>query len=75
MDRRKKEIVEQDLPESDEFRYMRRKDFKVNVDELGDDYMMMVPNLDMIQEELRASAWTKPIPGVEVYERKIVVVK
>ena len=68
-------ILELDLPEDDDFRYMKRKDFKVNVDELEDDYMMMVPNIDKIKEELEDSAWTKPIPGVEVYEKKSVVVK
>lgn len=68
-------ILELDLPEDDTFRYMKRKDFRVNVDELEDDYMMMVPNLDKIEEELRESEWTKPIPGVEVYNKKIVVVK
>ena len=68
-------ILELDLPEDDDFRYMKRKDFRVNVDELDDDYMMMVPNIDKIKEELEDSAWTKPIQGVEVYNRKIVVIK
>ena len=68
-------ILELDLPEDDDFRYMKRKDFRVNVDELDDDYMMMVPNIDKIKQELEDSVWTKPISGVEVYNRKIVVIK
>lgn len=75
LEERKAQILEWDLPENDEFRYMKRKDFRVNVDELDDDYFMMVPNIDKIKQELEESAWTKPIPGVEVYNRKIVVVK
>lgn len=75
LEERKLEILELDLPENDEFRYMKRKDFKVNADELEDEYMMMVPNIDKIRDELRESEWTKPIPGVEVYDKKSVVVK
>ena len=75
LEERKERILKLDMPENDEFRYMKRKDYRINVDELSDDYMMMVPNLDKIQQELTDSAWTKPIPGVEVYDRKIVVVK
>lgn len=75
MEKRKLEILVSDLPENDEFRYMKRKDFKVNVDELEDEYMMMVPDIDKITQELDDSAWTKPIKGVEVYDKKSVVVK
>lgn len=75
LEERKAEILELDMPENEEFRYMKRKDFKVNVDELDDDYMMMVPNIDKIRDELRESEWTKPIAGVEVYNKKSVVVK
>lgn len=75
LEERKQRILELDMPENEEFRYMKRKDFKVNVDELDDDYMMLVPDVDKIREELAESAWTKPITGVEVYEKKSVVVK
>lgn len=75
MEKRKLEILVSDLPENEEFRYMKRKDFKVNVDELEDEYMMMVPDIDKITQELDDSAWTKPIKGVEVYDKKSVVVK
>lgn len=75
LEERKKRILELDMPENDEFRYMRRKDFRVNADELDDDYMIMVPDIDKIKQELEDSAWTKPIAGVEVYEKRSVVVK
>ena len=75
LDRRKQEIVERDLPENDEFRYMKRKDFRVDLDTLGEEYFMRVPDLDKIQAELKASEWTKPIEGVEVFMRTSVVVK
>ena len=75
LEERKAQILEWDLPENEDFRYMKRKDFRVNIDELDDDYFMMVPDIDKIRAELDESAWTKPIKGVEVYNKKSVVVK
>lgn len=75
LERRKADILERDLPESDEFRYMKRKDFRVDIEKLGDEYLMRVPDLDKIQAELKASEWTKPIEGVEVFVQKSVVIK
>lgn len=75
LERRKREIVERNLPESDEFRYMRRKDYKVDLERLGDEYFMRVPDFDKIEAELKASEWTKPIEGVEVFVKKSVVIK
>lgn len=73
--RRKQEIVDKGLPESDEFRYMNRKDYKVDLDTLDEEYFMRVPDLDKIQAELKASEWTKPIKGVEVVVKQSVVIK
>ena len=43
-----------------------QNDFKVNIEELDDDYFMTVPDTNRIREELIQSEWTKPIYGVEI---------
>lgn len=75
LERRKREIVEQNLPETDEFRYLKRKDYRVELDKLSDEYTMIIPDFDKIEAELKASEWTKPIKGVEVFVKKSVVIK
>lgn len=43
-----------------------QNDFKVNIDELDDDYLMTVVDEKRIKKELIQSEWTKPINGVEI---------
>lgn len=46
-----------------------QNDFKVNIDELDDEYILMVPDEKRIREELIQSEWTKPINGVEILKK------
>lgn len=43
-----------------------QNDFQVNLAELDDEYILMVPDEKRIREELIQSEWTKPINGVEI---------
>ena len=58
------EMDEQDL--EDGVTVSWQNDFKVNLAELDDEYILMVPDEKRIREELVASEWTKPINGVEI---------
>ena len=49
-----------------------RNDFEVDMTELDDDYILMVPDEKRIREELVASEWTKPINGVTVVKKSTV---
>ena len=43
-----------------------QNDFKMNLAELDDEYILMVPDEKRIRSELVASEWTKPIKGVVI---------
>lgn len=43
-----------------------QNDFKMNLAELDDEYILLVPDEKRIRSELVASEWTKPIKGVVI---------
>lgn len=43
-----------------------QNDFQVDMEELDDEYILMVADEKRIRSELVASEWTKPIKGVEI---------
>lgn len=43
-----------------------QNDFQVDMLELDDEYILMVPDTARIKKELIQSEWTKPIKGVEI---------
>lgn len=43
-----------------------RKDFDVDITKLPEDYMIKVPDMDRITDELKRSEWTVRIDGVNI---------
>ena len=68
-DKELRELVIDDIDFIDGISKSSRKDFEINLEELPEKYFKIVPNEDLIREEMVQSEWTRPIPGVKTIDK------